>query len=196
VHADDPEGGSLIRRRLVVLIGFVLLTLSAGPAAAAVATHGQPAVEVPPALQVPPGHELVWEVDAVGVQIYDCAPSSTDPTVSVWTFREPAAVLTEPGRRLAGIHYRGPTWTSLDGSTVVGAVPPVASVPSSRPGAIPWLLLRAAVAQGDGRLGEVDYIQRLDTKGGAAPPEPCTSGRDATLSVPYRAQYRFFAAVS
>lgn len=63
-------------------------------------------------------------------------------------------------------------------------------------GAIPWLLLKAASAQGDGVLGDVDYIQRLDTAGGVSPPGPCDADEDATISVGYRALYRFYAATA
>jgi hypothetical protein len=134
---------------------------------------------------------LVWDVVGVGVQIYDCKPSVTDPSVSVWTFREPAAGLYDHGRQLVGIHFRGPTWEAFDGSSVVGAV--LASAPAPRPGAIPWLLLQATTNQGDGVLARVDYIQRLQTKGGVAPPGPCDPTQDATVSVPYRARYLFYA---
>jgi hypothetical protein len=57
-------------------------------------------------------------------------------------------------------------------------------------------LLQAASAQGDGVLGDVDYIQRLDTAGGVAPPGPCDPDEDATISVPHRARYRFYAAAA
>jgi hypothetical protein len=134
---------------------------------------------------------VVWDVVGVGVQIYDCKPSAIDPSVSVWTFREPAAGLYDHGRQLVGIHFRGPTWEALDGSSVVGAV--VASVPAPRPGAIPWLLLQAVANQGDGVLASVDYIQRLQNKGGVAPPGPGDPTQDATVSVPYRARYLFYA---
>jgi Protein of unknown function (DUF3455) len=175
---------------------MLTLALVVGPGLPVAAEAARTALEIPPPLQVPPGYRLVWEVRAAGVQIYDCAPSPTDPRASVWTFREPAALLFDHGRHVAGIHYRGPTWTSWDGSTVVGAVPPVAMVPAPRPRAIPWLLLKAASAQGDGVLGDVEYIQRLDTAGGVAPPGSCDPDEDATISVPYRALYRFYAAAA
>jgi hypothetical protein len=164
------------------------LVVGSGLPAAADTTNPQP--DVPPALQVPAGQELVWDVVGIGVQIYDCKPSATDPNVSVWTFREPAAGLYH-GRRLVGIHFRGPTWESFDGSSVVGVA--VASAPAPRAGAIPWLLLQAVTNQGDGVLANVDYIQRLQTKGGIAPTGPCDPTQDGTLSVPYRARYLFYA---
>ena len=83
-----------------------------------------------------------------GVQIYDCKPSAADPSGRTWTFREPAAVLYGRGRRPVGIHFRGPTFESFDGSSVTGTLQ--ASVPAPEPGAIPWLLLRAVANQGDG----------------------------------------------
>src|SRR4029453_5191062 len=36
-------------------------------------------------------------------------------------------------------------------------------------GAIPWLLLRAVANQGDGVLGQVDFVQRIETRGEVAP---------------------------
>jgi hypothetical protein len=186
------QGGHTINRlRLALLV----LALVIGPGLPAAADTAHSPLKVPPALQVPAGQEVVWDVVGVGVQIYDCKPSTTDPkNVSVWTFREPAAGLYDHHRQLVGIHFRGPTWESFDGSSVVAAV--VASAPAPRPGAIPWLLLQAVANQGDGVLATVDYIQRLKTKGGVAPPGPCDPTQDTTLSVPYRARYLFYTAAT
>jgi hypothetical protein len=82
------------------------------------------------------------------VQIYDCKPSAADPAVLTWTFREPAAVLYGRGGHAVGIHFRGPTFESFDGSSVTGTLQ--ASAPSPVPGAVAWLLLRAVANQGDG----------------------------------------------
>jgi hypothetical protein len=112
--------------------------------------------------------------------------------VLTWTFREPAAVLYGRGHRPVGIHFRGPTFESFDGSSVTGALD--ASTPArdaSR--AIPWLLLRAVANQGDGVLGQVDFVQRLETRGGVAPASPCDPAKDSTTAVPYRARYVFYA---
>ncbi len=68
-----------------------------------------------------------------------------------------------------------------------------ASVPAPDPGAIPWLLLRATSNQGDGVLGQVAFIQRLETRGGVAPAGTCDPAADATVAVPYRARYVFYA---
>ena len=60
-------------------------------------------------------------------------------------------------------------------------------------GAIPWLLLRAVSNQGDGVLAEVDFIQRIKTRGGIAPTGACDPEQDSTLAVPYRALYLFYS---
>ena len=48
---------------------------------------------VPDAIKPPAGQQVVLDVAGKGVQIYDCRPTTTDPNVSAWTFREPAATL-------------------------------------------------------------------------------------------------------
>ena len=52
------------------------------------------------------------------------------------------------------------------------------------------LLLTATVIRGPGFLGEVTFIQRLNTTGGVAPAGSCTEG--VTASVPYTADYAFW----
>ena len=106
-----------------------------------------------------------------------------------WTFREPAATLYGHGRRPVGIHFRGPTFESFDGSNVTGTVKGSVTVS----GAVPWLLLQATANQGDGVLAKVDFVQRLETRGGVAPAGACDPGEDATVAVPYRARYVFYA---
>jgi hypothetical protein len=173
---------------LLVLLGSTLVAGAAVPAGA-----GLKPPKVPEAIRVPgpnaPGpHRVVLSVVGRGVQIYDC-----NATTLAWTFREPAAVLYGRGGHPVGIHFRGPTFESFDGSSVTGTL--VASVAAPEPGAIPWLLLRA-VPQGDGVLGNVDYVQRIETRGGVAPAGPCDPAGDRTVAVPYRARYVFFTPVS
>jgi hypothetical protein len=182
-----------MRRRpfLLGLLALLSSTLVAGAALPAGAGGSKPPA-VPPTLAVPAGHEVVLDVTGKGVQIYDCKPSVADPNVLAWTFREPAAVLYGHRGRPVGIHFRGPTFESFDGSSVVGALK--ASEPAPDPArAIPWLLLTAVSTQGDGVLAGVDYIQRLETRGGVAPTGACDPATDAAVAVPYRARYVFWA---
>jgi Protein of unknown function (DUF3455) len=170
---------------LVVLLGSTLVAGAAVPAGA-----GPKPPQVPPAIQVPANHRVVLDVVGRGVQIYDCPAPGAD-----WTLREPAAVLYGRGNRPVGIHFRGPTFEAFDGSSVLGRLDGSAMAPDpSR--AIPWLRLKAVSTQGDGVLAEVDYVQRIETRGGVAPAGPCDPAADRTVAVPYRARYVFSAPVS
>jgi hypothetical protein len=117
--------------------------------------------------------------------VYDCLDGS-------WRFREPAATLGR-GRSALGIHFAGPNWQSLrDGSRVTGRLR--ASVAAARPARdIPWLLLEAAANAGRGVFADVDFVQRLDTRGGVAPPGACDPVTRPSVAVPYRSTYVFWA---
>jgi hypothetical protein len=137
-------------------------------------------VTVPAALAVPAGQQLVATLNVdQGSQVYTC-------TGGAWTLKEPAAVLKSGTEEF--LHTAGPQWISTnDGSAVTGAT----SATVAAPGAIPQLLLKATAHRGDGLLGSVSYIQRLDTHGGVAPAGSCNAG--AQQAVGYSAQYRFYA---
>lgn len=173
-------------RRRPFLLGLLALLGSALVAGAAVpAGAGAKPPSVPDTIAVSDPYEVVLDVVGKGVQIYDC-------TAGAWTFREPAAVLSDRGRRPVGIHFRGPTFESFDGSSVLGTPDGRADAPDpSRD--IPWLRLKAVSTQGDGVLAGVDFIQRLETRGGVAPAGACDPASDATVAVPYRARYVFYA---
>ncbi|MFB9239810.1 DUF3455 domain-containing protein [Plantactinospora siamensis] len=157
---------------------------AAGPAMPA--QPGNQSVSVPPALDPPPGQVLRARFFAAGTQVYRCADGA-------WTFVEPAANLvgwqTDPVRPRTAIHFRGPSWESTEDGSLVEARA-VASVPAPAPGTIPQLLLQATANRGTGIFGQVSYVQRLATSGGAAPAGGCAAG--ATTGVPYRAEYRFY----
>jgi Protein of unknown function (DUF3455) len=180
-----------MRRRpfLLGVLGLLSSTLVAGAAVPAGAGGSKPPA-VPEEIKVPAGQKVVLDVVGKGVQIYDCKPSTANPNVLTWTFREPAAALYGHRGRPVGIHFVGPTFESFDGSAVVGARP-IAVQPD--PTAIPWLLLEADANRGDGVLSQVDYIQRIETRGGLAPKGACDPATDATVAVPYRARYVFYA---
>jgi uncharacterized protein DUF3455 len=116
---------------------------------------------VPESLKVPPdGGPLLLRAYGKGVQIYEC-PVSDPPTP------RPHAILLKGERDeedLVAIHFAGPTWQALDGSTVVGAK--MASAPSPDPDGVPWLRFTAKSHGGNGLLSRVTYIQRLYTDGG------------------------------
>jgi hypothetical protein len=142
-----------------------------------------------PSVALPAGHGLAFALDATGVQIYTCAQGASGPA---WTFTAPEAQLLDAPGRPAGTHFAGPTWRALDGSAVAGAR--VAGA-TPDPTAIPWLLLRATSHSGNGRMGDVTFVQRVATRGGVAPVGGCDAGHlGATARVPYDAVYCFAVA--
>lgn len=165
---------------------LAIATLVAAITAAAVQ-----ATPVPVALQ-PAGAGtpmLTWS--ARGVQIYECRASSAG-AAPTWTFVAPEAELFDAQGRPAGHHGAGPFWQALDGSRITAAVSARSDAPL--PGAIPWLLLVAKPAPGAGVLSEVTHVQRVNTAGGAAPSDGCsttTLGRQARVN--YRAHYHFLS---
>jgi hypothetical protein len=126
--------------------------------------------------------------DGKGAQIYVCSAINGK---FAWTLKAPDAKLT--GEKAQGTikHFAGPTWQAPDGSSVVGDA--VATSPSPRPGAIPWLVLRAKSHSGAGLLSNVAYVVRTDTRGGVAPSSGCNQAHSASeRRVPYSATYLFF----
>ena len=175
-------------------IGFNRRLLLVGIVAAAavlsltqVAQAGPPPPVVPGEIQVPAGNKVFLVGHAIGVQIYSCNGVA-------WGFVAPRANLYDDHGKLIITHFAGPTWQAKDGSRVVGqlAADPV-TVDAT---AIPWLLLSARTFAGpDGdRLVATTYVQRINTRGGLAPPAPtCTSATaGAVAEVPYTADYYFW----
>lgn len=155
------------------------------------ASAGFAPVTVPAALQAPAGHRLSLEANASGVQIYVCGAAKADPAQAEWVFKAPEAALFDAAGAGLGKHYAGPTWEGNDGSKVVGELKAKQDDPAGQ--AIPWLLLAAKSASGDGAFGRVSYIQRVATEAGKAPAGGCTTaelGKQAR--VPYKALYRFY----
>jgi hypothetical protein len=143
-------------------------------------------------IRVPKEQKVVLKALGKGVQIYNCKAKADDPSKFEWRFKAPEADLTNKhGKRIAK-HYEGPTWEANDGSKVVGEVLKKADAP--RPGAVPWLLLKAKSNEGTGTFARVTYIQRVDTQGGVPPATGCDQARVNTEArVDYRANYYFYA---
>jgi uncharacterized protein DUF3455 len=152
------------------------------------------APEVPPALRPAADQTVFVEALASGVQIYECAPKADQASVFEWSFRAPEAALVDRAGRSLGKHYAGPTWESIDGSTVVGEIK--SRDPGPDKSAIPWLLLTAKSTSGSGLFSQTRSIQRIRTAGGIAPAQACTSENTKQLArVPYTATYYFYRVV-
>ncbi|MFI5840076.1 DUF3455 domain-containing protein [Catenuloplanes sp. NPDC051500] len=141
--------------------------------------------KIPTEIAVPAGNKLIGVMQARGQQVYTC-------TAGAWVFTEPVASLAGlvNGRPATAIHFKGPSWESVEDGSLVTAV---GDGTSAVAGSIAQLRLKATPAAGStGVFGKVTYIQRLATSGGAAPAGACTDG--TRLGVAYRAEYRFYAA--
>ena len=150
------------------------------------------APDVPAALRVPAGQVIFLEALATGVQIYECA-AKADGSGYEWAFRAPEAQLADRAGHPIGRHYGGPTWESVDGSSVVGTVS--GRDPGPDPAAIPWLLLTAKSTAGTGVFAKTSSIQRLQTRAGIAPSQPCSGANLKQVArVPYTATYYFYRA--
>jgi hypothetical protein len=150
--------------------------------------------EVPLPLRPPVGQSVFLEALASGVQIYECTSKPDQPSTFEWIFRAPEASLVDRSGHSIGKHYAGPTWESVDGSTVVGEVKSRDSGPDKS--AIPWLLLTVKSTSGAGVFSQTKSIQRVQTTGGILPSQPCTSANLKQVArVPYTATYYFYRVV-
>jgi hypothetical protein len=169
--------------RLLVALGAVALGACAQPPRLPAAA--------PAELAAPANQVVLLEAFAAGVQVYECAGDAGNDASFQWRFKGPEADLTDGRGRPIGKHYRGPTWESLDGSTVVAEVRAQAKSPDAS--AIPLLLLNAKANGGAGVFTPVRSIQRLDTAGGRAPSYACSRENVAQVArVPYTATYYFY----
>jgi hypothetical protein len=185
---------------------LILLTLlTSGPAGAALGcasttTPPTPAVApsatltpptVPDTIKTPAGAEVIARFHARGDQVYACGPGAAGGAAFEWTLKRPDATLTTDNGGAAGTHTAGPTWTSADGSAVVGKKLAQAAAPEAT--AVPWLLLGAVSTSGAGLFSNVTYVQRVATSGGKAPAGGCgADNAGAETRVPYTADYYFF----
>lgn len=159
------------------------------PVAQALGTITMSERDIPVSLRPAEPLRAFMQVHAKGVQIYECARGKTDNWE--WQFRSPEATLLDAKGTKVGDHGAGPFWSLEDGSRIVGQVQ--SSSPSPTGGAIPWLLLTVKSHVGSGALDAAEAVQRINTQGGVAPSEPCSSAAAGTTArVPYSADYLFW----
>lgn len=160
--------------------------LVALPAAAAIA---EPA-GLAPALRAPPGEAPAFALSASGAQLYRCSALTDAANAYAWVPTAPDVTLFEGAHGVARLAAQN-QWESLDDRSSVSGVP--RRIQSGGPGNLPWETL-AAVPTGDsGIFANVTAIQRVNTRGGAAPQAPCN---DANLGeearVDFTADYYFY----
>ena len=165
--------------------------LVAAAVAASLSMLAQAQMDLPEAVRVPAGNKAVMTATGVGELTYECKAKAADATAFEWTFVGPMAKLMDAKtQKEVGKYYGGPTWESMDGSKVTGKQ--VAIAPAAA-GNIPMQLVKTEPAMGNGAMTGITYIQRVNTKGGVAPSDPCTSAAAGSKkTVPYQADYVFF----
>jgi hypothetical protein len=149
--------------------------------------------DIPDNLKVPDGNVLLLQAYGKGIQKYTCPVSATSKAT-------PHAILltgdSDEGD-LVAIHFGGPAWEALDGSSVVGDTSTVQSAPAPDPDGVAWLRLAAKSHGGNGLLSHITYIQRLFTDGGQPPTSGCDQAHNqAEVLVEYSAQYFFYGPTS
>ena len=141
----------------------------------------------------PNGNSRVATYFAEGVQKYKAqAVAGTNPVVYQWVFVAPLADLYDVTNNFVGTHGAGPFWeiSALD-SIFAQHFSPARTAPSPDAGSIDWLLLKPKTGTTPtGIFADVDYIQRIATKGGKAPLTAPTRATQ-TVDVKYKAVYRF-----
>jgi hypothetical protein len=191
------ERSVFIVRVFVVVLGIITLSVaqassqtgSQAPSQNA-PTGKESAPDVPDAIQVPAGEEVVFFAHATGSQIYTCQ-AAVDGKFS-WTLKAPDAELHDRNDKVIGQHFAGPTWKLKDGSAVTGKA--AAKVDALDPDSIPWLLVKVVSHDGKGALSNVTSIQRVHTHGGQAPAQGCDEvHKGAETKSSYTADYYFFA---
>ncbi len=166
-------------------------------------------------LKVEAGNEAFLLGHATGTQNYVCKPSGTG--VKFVLFTPEATLFKDNDDRQITTHFFSPnplelntdatvvasgliraSWQARDSSTVWAKVHQPDGALTVDPSAIQWLLLDVVGTQdgptGGKTLSDVTFIQRVNTTGGLAPANGCTSSTDLgnTAFVPYTADYYFY----
>ena len=154
-------------------------------------------LEIPATVAVPEnlpnGNTRVATYYAVGVQKYRARiKTGSDPIAYEWVFVAPQADLYDNNNARVGTHGAGPFWeVSPVDSIFAQHFTPARTVASPDGESIDWLLLMPKTGTTPtGIFTDVDYIQRIATKGGKAPLTPPTN-LNATADVKYKTIYRF-----
>ena len=170
------------------IIGLSLFAMALASAQADAQKESPP--DVPDAIQVPAGDEVVLYAHASGWQTYTCKAAADGKFA--WVLKAPDAELRDRKDKVIGRHSGGPKWTLKDGSEVKGKA--VAQVDSLDPDSIPWLRVEVSEHSGKGLLSNVTTIQRVHTQGGQPPAEGCDAAHpDADAKSRYSADYYFYA---
>ncbi len=171
-------------RSLLVAVGLAL----ALPASALTEPAGLAAP-----LRVSATEAPAFMLSGDGVYVYQCRASLTMANAYEWGFIVPDATLYEGSRSVARHSTVGIYEAISDRSSVSGIVR------GTQPAGVtnlPWVLIRAQPLSDSGIFAGVTSIQRVNTRGGAAPTTGCGADTEGTESrVAYKADYYFYKRV-
>jgi len=167
--------------------GGASTTAAAGaPPAPALEAPTRPSLGLFTQIRAPSEVEPVLELAAAGVQIFRC---EADKDGFHWVFRLPEAELRDARDQVVAHHGANYSFEHVDGSRLIGTIVGYDSAPSGD--ALRWLLLRTQ-SYGQGELGKVTYVQRVETTGGM-PPSQCSADQvNQILRVPFSAKFIFY----
>ena len=150
-------------------------------------------VVVPEAIRVPAEQVAKLTVHAIGDQIYQCVLQGN---VYAWQTQAPDAKLLDMKGQVVGNHYSGPIWEYKEGSRVVGRV--VSKLDVDQGVSIPWLMVEVVAHHGVGMFSDINYINRVNTRGGLSPlSSSCNANHlGSEKRVNYTADYIFYSGPS
>ncbi len=145
---------------------------------------------VPESIRAPAGQVAKLTVHAIGDQIYQCV---LQDSVYTWQTQAPDAKLLDAAGQIVGHHYSGPIWEYKENSRVVGRV--VSKFDVDLGSSIPWLLVEVVAHHGGGMLSDINFINRVNTRGGLLPSYSCNANHlGSEKRVNYTADYIFYSA--
>ncbi|NOT11759.1 MAG: DUF3455 domain-containing protein [Methylococcaceae bacterium] len=146
------------------------------------------APSIPPQIRAPSEYSPAVSIHAIGDQIYQC--TVTKETYS-WVLQGPDAKLLDMNGHQVGKHYLGPTWEFNGNNRLGGKIIKRLNVDGNK--AIAWLLIKVVTSHGNGLYSGVNFINRINTKGGLAPSIVCDANHlGSEKRVAYTADYIFY----
>jgi len=171
--------------RALTTVVFSLLAL---PAFGAIAPPAGLARNLQPTADEAPSFRLL----ASGIQVYECRAALTGADQYHWVFVAPDATLNDPASGHDVAAYRSiDQWNSLTDLSSVSAV--LRATQEAGADDLPWTYMRAIPASEDGMFAGVTSVQRVNTRGGAAPRTGCSADTAGTEArVPFTAEFYFY----
>jgi hypothetical protein len=167
-----------------LVAGSILISAlgACGSSAPAPASGTLSLPDVPDAIKAPVDEHVAGRFHIEAVETYACRAAATDGGMAyAWiSIMFDAKIEDWDTHAVIGTHTHAPapTFTSNDGSSVVGK--PVAQVPSPTGTGGPWLLLSAVSHSGTGMFSNVTSLQRINTAGASSPQATCDATTNPT----------------